>query len=429
MPAWLRPARRAQLGAWLGAWLAFAALAAPCGCKKPAPSAPDAGVSASPPAQTTPPPPPVLASAAKGTSAPLSPSAVPSGLAKDGGVAACRLLSGPEPQAFRGAVTFAVDGARVALVANEAGRPRVEWMSAGKRGAPPPPANAPIEVLSRLPCAVAGKVTYCPSPTGVVRRFAPGAEREVGTARPGTRIAAAALGADEAHAVVAFLVEKTGGGETVMHAFAALDDGPPQRLSEDGSGATQVALVSLGDKVLALYLDARMAMTPIHAREISLNAAGGLVLGPDAVLSVGGPAERGVSLGAARAGADAFALVPLPTDVTNFGMVALKVPSPPRPDVKPVVSPYANGLDPAPFAATRAGARMRVARVVPESAAPGAARALELGRLTSDGEFRSHGFVARGAVTDVAIVEDAGSTLWLGFGDATRAWLARFACP
>jgi hypothetical protein len=96
------------------------------------------------------------------------------------------------------------------------------------------------------------------------------------------------------------------------------------------------------------------------------------------------------------------------------------------------VSAYANGLDPAPLAATRSETldRMYVARVVPEGAERDAPRALQLGHLVADGTFTSHGLVARGArITDVAIALDAAKAVWILYGDAAHTWLTRFACP
>lgn len=415
--------------------LVFTVVAA-LGCKSP-PSRPDAAAtvpapntsSASPPLN-----PSALASVAPppASSAIVSPPTPPSVL--DAG-ATCRLAYGPSPLAFRGAVALAVEGARLSVVANAAGKPRVETLAIpalSARVAPVTPVTdrAPVETLEAIPCEVAGAVRVCAARDGAVRRYGPAGERLVGMSRPGTRVAAVTLGpAGGAHTAIAFLVEHSSQGETALHARVALDDGPPVRLSDDGGGATQVALVSLGEKAVALTLDARMAMTPVHARELSVGVGGALALGPDAVLAIGGPAEVGVSLAAGSAGADVFALVPLPSEITTFGMTTLKVPSPPHTDVPVVLSRYLNGLDPAPLAATRGGKLVYIARVVPESAAPHAARALELGRLAPSGAFVSYGLVARGAVTDVAIAEDAEHALWVGFGDGGRTWLARFVCP
>jgi len=421
--------------------VAAVALVAFAACKPPAPTpAPDAGSASVTAASAAHPLDAAVSAPAVTSPAPASPAAsddaAPNAAPRppDAG-ASCRVVYGPEPLGFRGAVALAVEGSRLVVVANDGGKPRTESVAipaVPPRGATPRPSGltdrAPVQVLDSTPCELAGATRVCPARDGAVRRYGPAGERLVGMSRPGTRVAAATVGTRTA---IAFLVERpaTGQGETVLHARVALDDAAPVRLSDDGGGATQLALVSLGDKAVALTLDARMAMTPVHARELSVGTGGALTLGPDAVLAIGGPAERGVALAAGRAGADVFALVPLPSEITTFGMTTLKVPSPPRADVPVVLSRYPNGLDPAPLAATHGGKHVYIARVVPESAAPHAARALELGRLAPSGQFLSYGLVARTSVTDVAIVEDNEHALWVGFGDGGRTWLARFVCP
>lgn len=350
----------------------------------------------------------------------------------DAGPSACKLVYGPQEQPFRGTAFLAASGNRLEVVANDSGRTR-------GFGVPVPPTLAPVaptrvlsfEPMSYPPCEPAGRFVYCPGRGGAIRRIDGMREREVGKGRPATRIAAAPIGGD-GHSVVAYLAERSTTEGTMLQAFVILDEGEPLRLSDDGSGATQLALVPAGDKVVALYLDARTAMTPMHARELTLGKDGKIELGNDAVLTVGGPAERGVTLASGRLRGATFALVPMPQDVSSFGMTTLLVPSPPKDDVPVKVSAYANGLDPAPLAATRSETldRMYVARVVPESSERDAPRALELGHIVADGSFTSHGLVARGArITDVAIAVDAAKAVWILYGDAAHTWLTRFACP
>lgn len=346
----------------------------------------------------------------------------------DAGAGSCKVLYGPTEMPFRGTAALGQEGARLAIVANDSGRPK-------DFGFPVPPLSPPVppqrtlsfEPMLYPPCELAGKTAYCVGRGGTVKRFFQGAERELAKGRSSTRIAAAPLG--ETHSLVAYLVEKVTSEGLTIHANVVLDDGEPVRLSEEGSGATQLALVPAGEKVVALYLDARTAMTPVHARELTVKD-GKLVLGTDAVLTVGGPAERGVMLAAGRRDNDVFALVPMPSDVTAFGMTTLKVPSPPKEDVASKLSPYLNGIDPAPIAASRSGTRVYIARVVPEGPEVGAPRALELGHLDQDTSFVSHGLVARGVrITDVAVHEDTAHTAWVLYGDAAHTWLSRFACP
>ena len=362
--------------------------------------------------------------------APAGGSASGAGLG-DAGASSCKLLYGPQEQPFHGAASIAQEGSRLAVVANDSGRARAFGVLLPPLSPQVVPAPELVfEPMSYPPCELAGKSTYCLGRSGAVRKITGPTEREVAKARPYTRIAAAPLG--EGHSVVAYLVEKTTSEGLMLQAFAVLDDGEPIRLSDEGSGATQIALVPVGEKAMALYLDARTAMTPVHAREVSLGQGGKLALGTDVVLAVSGPAERGVSLVGGRMKDATFALVPIPQDVTTFGMTVLSVSSPPKDDIKPKVSLYANGLDPAPLAATRSETldRVYVARVVPESSARGAPHSLELGHLMADGTFVSHGMVARGTpVTHVSVAVDTARTVWVLYGNAAHTWLSRFGCP
>jgi hypothetical protein len=226
----------------------------------------------------------------------------------------------------------------------------------------------------------------------------------VGRARPGTRIAAASFG--DSHGVVAFLAERPSSEGAVLQAFVSLDDGEPVRLSDEGSGATSVALAPTTKGVIAASLDARMAMSPVHVRELSLGAAG-LVLSDDAVVYVGGAAERfaRVAVTTSTSG-QAFVLFPTPVSALDFGLAAIRVGSPPTADAPSTLLPYAYGLDPAPIAGAGLGSRPCFVRVVPESAGLHAPERIEMGCVGRDGLAVIVGVIARGAIyRDVELTE------------------------
>ncbi len=350
----------------------------------------------------------------------------------DGGASACKLLYGPAEQPFHGMAALGIADGKVTLVTNDSGRPRSYVVPVPPLGAivaapRPGPPDAPKDATTWPPCEVAGKMIYCAGPSGQVSRHGPSGERAIARALPRTRIAASSIGRERG--VVAYLVDRTTSEGPTIQAWAALDDAEPVRLSEDGSGATQIVLVPVGERVVAIYLDSRSAMTPIHARELSVSADGKLVLGPDAVIAIGGPAERGVTLAAGSTRGQVFALVPLPEQVTIFGMASVRVPLPPTDDLPLVWSRYAGGLDPAPLAATRGEGAVRVARVVPSGSAASAPRVLEVGKLDPEGRFVSQGVISSAPVTGVAVAEDPARTLWVLHGDPSRTWLERRACP
>ncbi len=355
----------------------------------------------------------------------------------DAGTSTCRLVYGPAEQPFRGPAALAVTAHEIRLVTNDAGKPRIYPVAI----TPPPPKSAPVVVPPRPssfvgmrwpPCELAGRFAYCQAPGGPVIRTVLGTTepgRTIAKSRSGTRIAAAPLGPD--HSAVAFLdVRRTTEGD-MLQAFVALDERDPVRLSEEGAGATTLRFLPRGETAVAVYLDTRTAMVPVHARVLSIKN-NELAVGDDAVMFVGGAPERGIDFTVAAAGAKGFAFVPMPRETVDFGMAALPIEEPPRDDVPAVWSRYPNGLDPAPIAAApaRDGKTAWVFRVRPREKAPGSPRILELGKVDGSGAFTSLGEIAPAkGTTDVALIEDEKGAVWLLYGDSTITWLERRVCP
>ncbi len=351
----------------------------------------------------------------------------------DAGTSSCRLAYGPAEQSFRGPAALSIVGQELRLVVNDAGKPRVHpvAISPSPRGTPPvvPPRPTSFTGVRWPACELAGRFAYCQAPGGsIVRTTVGGSDsKTIAKSRSGTRIAAAAIGPD--HSVVAFLdVRRTTEGD-MLQAFVALDERDPVRLSDDGAGATTLRFLPRGETPVAVYLDTRTAMVPIHARPVGMKG-GDLELGEDSVLFVGGAPERGIDFTVAQAGAKAFAFVPMPRETTDFGMASLVIEDPPKDDIVAVWSRYPNGLDPAPIAAAPAkdGKSAWVVRTRPRQKEPGTPRILELGRVDPSGVFSSLGEIASGrGVTDVAIIDD-GVGVWILYGDPTITWLERRIC-
>jgi hypothetical protein len=348
-------------------------------------------------------------------------------------------LFGPAEQPFRGPAAITIAGDELELIANDNGRPqtyRYPTSLPASKDAPPvvPPKPASFASMRWPGCALAAGFAYCPAQGGAIVRSRLGEHggsseaKEIARPRASGRISAAPLGAG--HAVVAFLDQRMTTEGKMLQAFAAFDDKEPVRLSEDGAGATVVHFLARGQGAVAMYLDARTAMVPLHARPVSLRGSE-MALGPDVVAFVGGSPERGIDFAVASAGAKGFALVPMSRETIDFGMAAVPIEDPPKEDVSPVWSRYPNGLDPAPIAATAAkdGKGAFVARVRPREKEASSPRILELGRVDGAGAFTSFGEIASGkGVTDLGIVEDQAGALWIVYGDNTVTWLERRLC-
>ncbi len=287
----------------------------------------------------------------------------------------------------------------------------------------------PAERAGAPACAAAGGSLFCVDRAGAVHRSALSGEGStvVAQARPGAPVAAATVAG--AHVVYAFLADRrTTEGPTTI-AYAAVDDGPPVVLSEDGSGATFVTLASRGDEALAMYIDARRVLTPVHARVVRGPdaPAGAPGLGPDAVVFVGSGTD-GRARGAVAQGAGGHALVLLPIDKDDhaFGMVSIRVEEQPRDDSAATWSLYPTALERPAVAATQGQWPIRVLRTLPAGADAKGRSVLELGELDAAGAWKALCPVAEGAAFgDLAILADRAGALWIAYTDAEGTWIEK----
>ena len=280
----------------------------------------------------------------------------------------------------------------------------------------------------RLQCATVGEVVFCPDRSGAIHRsgLAGDGDRIVASGRIGTRVAASALAG--AHTALAYLASRKTTEGWVSEAWLEVDDEPPLRISEDGSGATAVDLAVRGSSLIALSIDARAALTAMHARPVVYER--GAQLGEDAVVFVGGPGDRQTAgiLAVPTAGVG-WAMLPIARDIADFGLAIVRLDDPPHVDEPTVWSMYPNGLDPAPLASVARGGGAWVARVRPEAADPGSPRVLELGEVATDGTFTARDIVPTAdSPSDLSLAVGSHGDLWLAWVDASGSWVERLAC-
>ena len=387
-----------------------------------APGHAEAGVAWTEPADALAPPPVALAAMVPWT--------------VDGG-GGCRLLRGPVELPLKAPAALVSRGDNLDAVLDGDGKPRIVSFpvtpvpSAGSASPAAEPAPGGPGTGYAVPCALAGDYVFCANRTGAVHRTARdgSGDRVVGSSRVGSRISAASLAGS--HTVLGYLASRQTSEGWVSEAWGVVDDTSPVRLSEDGSGATSLTLAPRGPGALAMYVDARAALTAMHVRPVVLE--GGVArLGEDAVVFVGGPGDRRTNgaLIAPASSNPAWALLPIARDVGNFGLALVRLDDPPRVDEPVSWSMYENGLDPAPVAAATAGGHTWAARVVPRDATPGSARLLELGSIGNSGEFTAHEIVpTTGKPSDVSLAGDAHGALWLAWVDGAGSWMERLVCP
>jgi hypothetical protein len=365
---------------------------------------------------------------------PPSPPSLPPGLRfEDASTFFCRPIRGPIELPIRGPAALVPRGDRIDAVLDENGRPHTASFVAGPvsstgiSGAAEVANGGPISAF-KIPCVTTGSVAFCPDRSGAIHRTTLTGEEDriVANSRTGTRVAAGTLGGT--HTALAYLASRQTSEGWVSEAWLEVDEDPPVRLSEDGCGATAVNLASHGSGLVALTVDARAALTAMHARPIIYDR--GLRLGEDAVVFVGGPGDRHTAAVMALPPAGpGWAFLPIAKDAREFGLALVRLDDPPRVDEPTLWSMYPNGLDPAPIAAAQASGRTWVARVRPREASPGAPRDLELGEVTPEGTFIPRYVVPTAdSPSDVSLTLDPRGALWVGWLDSSGSWLERFAC-
>jgi hypothetical protein len=390
------------------------------------------------------PTPETSAAAPGGSSAPRAPVSRAPVMTTGPAGEACRVTRGPIQLSSTGPVLLVAGaaGRDPHILFNIDGRPHPVTLPAlpalpkagSKPSEPPKPERLalaePAERAGWPACAAAGGLMFCGDKAGRIRRFAllgdaGDADNVVAEGRPGSPIAAATIARD--HVVYAFLADRKTGDGVVSVALAGLDDAPPIVLSEDGAGATHVALASRGDGVVAAYVDARRVLTPVHARVLTRTLPGEarLGLGPDAVLFVGSGTDGRTPLAIAQgAGGAEHALLPMDKDDRAFGLAAIRIDEQPHDDATTVWSLYPSAVERPVVAATQGTSPIRVLRTRPAEAKRNVV--LELGELDATGAWTTACSIAEAAAfADPALLVDPNGGVWIAYTDPDGTWIER----
>jgi hypothetical protein len=199
-------------------------------------------------------------------------------------------------------------------------------------------------------------------------------------------------------------------------------------LSSEGSGASSVALAPSHTGLVAVMLDLRSAMSPVHARTIELGENGPARLGPDVVVYVGPSPEGRSEVVAAPSSEGPIAFIPFAQNTSSFGLSSLLIGGEPHLDANVQWRMYPNGIDPAPVAAAALCGRTWVAYARPSAAAPASPHVLALAPLEK-GAFGPELTAAQGfefVSVSLAARDDGGAWLtWVGNG---RSWVRAVRC-
>ena len=243
--------------------------------------------------------------------------------------------------------------------------------------------------------AVSKTHAYWVSKGRVVRRALDGGELEViaTDARDGTRVAVA--GSPD---VVAYVTQPAGKQDSL--ARLRLPNGAKLDLTAEGAAASSVSLTSMGEDVIASYIDGRSGMTPVHARRLHTKTG---TLDPDVVVWVSG-ATQGmteiVSIGGERG---SWLMLPVERDSSHFGLATLALEPDPKMDPPLRWRTYENGLDRSPAAAAVLCGAPVVAYVRPADARPTANQELVLSELTLDETASSEPLATARGFADVSL--------------------------
>jgi hypothetical protein len=210
------------------------------------------------------------------------------------------------------------------------------------------------------------------------------------------------------------------------HARLWVEGGGILDLSPEGSGASSVALVPVGEgQVIAMWLDARQAMTPMHARRFEIREKT-TAIASDEVVFVGGPPEGYPELVAIRAGGSAAGLLPLATE-KGFALHDILVNW--QGKIKVGTLDYPNGLDIAPVAGATACGEAIIVYARPETKAPGAPQVLELATVGANGSIDVEEVAAYpGHVLELSAAAADENTVWAVYTANAKSFALRIGC-
>jgi hypothetical protein len=298
------------------------------------------------------------------------------------------------------------------------------------------PATTPVGLVNRARNdfapygrgpALAGRHAYWVSQGRLVRRRLDGqGELEIlaPDARQSTRVAALSLGGKS---VVAYIVRSPSPDEP-PRARLWLEGNRRFELTPDGSGASSVAITPQGDSAIALTLDGRSGMTPLHARRLRLLPNHkDLWMGPDQVAWVGGGSQSTTEIAATTRGDEVWAFVAIEQDVTHFGLAQIRIGREPQVDVPASFVPFPNGINTSPVAGARICGRQAVVYARPSTAKPFAPQELILAVLGENGLTGGDVVVRAKAFADASLASVEGGGLLVYTADH-RTWAASIRC-
>jgi len=275
--------------------------------------------------------------------------------------------------------------------------------------------------------AIVGDAAFWIEGANLVRQPLHGGAKETlaSDARAYTQVAAPSESTLDAPAMVAYIAVSPADPQSMI-ARLWVQGQAVQTLSPEGTTANTVALAYRGTDWLALSLEGRTGMSPLHARPVSLGG-NSPKLGPDFIAWIAGSAQPMTMLHAISDGTNTWALLPIERDISRFGLVRVRVSERQNPSQEIFWRNYPNGMDPAPVATGRICDKPVVLYARPSAATPHAPQELQLATLVDSGLAATTLIGSSRAFWDVSLANLESGALVVYVADH-RTWARRIRC-
>ncbi len=246
-------------------------------------------------------------------------------------------------------------------------------------------------------------------------------ERLLGNVRAGARVSALRVGERDLVAIVR---------EQDERAMSQLwsSTGELLALAPDSQTATNIVLVADGTTPLALTLEGRTSMSPVHATRLRV-APKRVNIESSQVIWVGPGSEPLTELAAVPTGdGHALALLATAHSITEFGLGHFDI-APALPLVEHVTwLPFPNGIDPAPVAGVNVCGAPFVFFAKPSDARPRSPQELHVAKV-QDGKLVGGEVLARSrAFNDISVAPRPGGAVLAWTADR-HTWAMTLGCP
>ena len=299
--------------------------------------------------------------------------------------------------------------------------------------APQPTPIEPLQLEGRELVAlehgpvVAGGFAYFVHGGHLVRRALPDGpvENLADDARSYTRVAVPDLPHADRPFVVGYIARHPTEKETLLAKLWIEGQGTVV-VTPDGSTGNTVALARTREGYLAVSLESRTGMSPVHARRADFDR-GRVRLGPDVVPWVAGTAQPLTEIYALSDLDEVFGFLPIERDATHFGLARIELGAFPKLGASVHWREYPNGLEPAAMATGHLCGTPVALYARPATAEPKATQELHLSPLGDDGLAASTVVAASRSFADASFAGLDDGALVVYVADR-RTWARRLRC-